>query len=182
MQKLDFKKSLDSYLAMRGKFRILTVPRLQYLMIDGQGDPNGSAAFKQAIEALYPVAYKLKFMSKLQEKDYVVPPLEGLWWADDMETFRTRDKSAWKWTLMLLVPEWITQQMFEDAVKAATEAKHLDGFSKLRMEWLEEGTCVQTLHVGPFEAETKTLDDMHKKFIPSHGLKPVKKTPRNLFE
>ena len=96
MDKLDFKKTLDSYRAKRGEFRLCEVPAMRYLMIDGHGDPNSSPAFGTALEALYPVAYKIKFASKRDlGRDYVVPPLEGLWWADDMESFTTsRDKAG----------------------------------------------------------------------------------------
>ncbi len=101
--KTDFKKTLDAYQAQRGRFRIIDVPDMQYLMTDGHGDPNTSPAFAEAVEALYPVAYKLKFASKRDlGRDYVVPPLEGLWWAGDMDSFTTvRDKSRWEWTVVV---------------------------------------------------------------------------------
>jgi hypothetical protein len=118
MDKTDFKKTLDSYQAKRGVFRLVEVPPLHYLMIDGHGDPNTSPAFAEAIETLYPIAYKLKFASKQGlGRDYVVPPLEGLWWADDMDAFSNRDKSQWDWTLLLLVPDWIDQAMVDAAVE-----------------------------------------------------------------
>ena len=86
--KIDFKKTLDRYRARRGEFRVLDVPDATYLMIDGHGDPNTSVEFTEAIETLYPVAYKIKFASKQElGRDYVVAPLEGLWWAQDMDTF-----------------------------------------------------------------------------------------------
>jgi hypothetical protein len=116
--KTDFKKSLDCYRAGRpGEFRVLEVPELTYLALDGHGDPNSAPEFSAALEALYPLAYKLKFMSKIQlSRDYVVMPLEGLWTADDMASFTTaRDKSAWAWTLLMMVPDWITQSMLDDA-------------------------------------------------------------------
>jgi hypothetical protein len=99
--KTDFKKTLDTYQVQRGRFRIVDVPDMQFVMIDGRGDPNTSPAFAEAVEALYPVAYKLKFASKRDlGRDYVVPPLEGLWWAEDMDSFTAaRDKSGWDWTL-----------------------------------------------------------------------------------
>lgn len=116
-QKIDFKKELDSYQADFHKFRIVQVPILRYLMVDGHGDPNTSQEFADAIATLYPVAYKLKFVSKQGlGKDYVVMPLEGLWWADNMESFTSvRDKSHWNWTLMIMVPDWITGEMFDAA-------------------------------------------------------------------
>jgi hypothetical protein len=174
--KTDFKKTLDSYQATRGKFRLLDVPKLQYLMVDGEGNPNTSAAYGEAISALYPLAYKLKFASKTDGKDYVVPPLEGLWWAQDMESFTAaRDKSLWQWTLMLLTPDWITQEMLIDIkAKVAQKDSPVD-LDKVRLEFLEEGLCVQTLHLGSFDDEGPTLAKMHEEFIPQNGLTMVKK-------
>ena len=124
--KVDFKKTLDCYRAKSGKFDVIDVPDLQYLMIDGHGDPNSSAEYTQSLEALYPLAYKLKFASKKElGRDYVVPPLEGLWWASDMDAFTVaRDKSQWDWTMMIMVPDWISRVFF-DAVFAAIPANDL---------------------------------------------------------
>lgn len=164
MDKVDFKRSLDGYRARRGVFRSLEVPETSYLMVDGHGDPNTSAEFAAAVEALYPVAYKLKFASKRElGRDYVVPPLEGLWWAEDMAAFTTaRDKSRWDWTMMLMVPEWIGPELVATAVE-----------DDVRLETLREGPCVQTLHVGSFDAEGEVLARMHDEFIPGEGLRPV---------
>jgi len=94
---------------------VVDVPPMNFLMIDGHGDPNTAREYKDAVEALYAMAYKLKFMSKKEkEMDYVVPPMEGLWWVENMEEFTTEDKSAWDWTMMIMQPEWITQEMFEE--------------------------------------------------------------------
>ncbi|MGV8967003.1 MAG: GyrI-like domain-containing protein [Cellulomonas sp.] len=175
--KIDFKKTLDSYQARRGEFRILEIPERQYLMLDGHGDPNTSTDFTDAIEALYPLAYGLKFASKNDlDQDYVVAPLEGLWWAESELAFTSdRDKSAWSWTLLLLVPDWITPTIFR-AVReqALTRAATKDASPRLgdvRLETLDEGRCVQTLHAGSFETEGPTLDAMHHNFIPAHGLR-----------
>src|SRR5215475_14352084 len=107
MTKTDFKKTLDCYQAKSGQFRVLEVPPMQYVMVDGHGDPNSSREFAHALEALYPVAYKLKFASKQHlSRDYVVMPLEGLWWSKDMASFTSaRDKSSWDWTMMSMVPD-----------------------------------------------------------------------------
>jgi hypothetical protein len=171
--KTDFKKTFDVYRAQRGRFRIVDVPDMQYLMTDGHGDPNTAPAFTEAIEALYPVAYKLKFASKRDlGRDYVVPPLEGLWWAEDMESFTTvRDKSRWDWTLMLMVPDWIDQNMFTTAVEQ-TRAKHQPArLDDVRLQTLSEGRCVQTLHVGSFDDEADVLARLHHEFIPGHGFR-----------
>ena len=122
--KVDFKKSHDAYRARRGEFRLVDVPPMQYLMVDGRGDPNTSQQYADALAALYPVAYTLKFASKRElDRDYVVPPLEALWWAADMAAFTTaRDKSQWSWTAMIMAPDWVPAGMVDDAV-AAVAAK-----------------------------------------------------------
>lgn len=171
--KTDFKKSLDSYRARVGEFRVVEVPPLQYLMVDGHGDPNTAPAYAEALAALYPVAYKIKFASKRDlERDYVVPPLEALWWAPDMDVFTTaRDKSLWSWTVMLMVPDWITSRMVDDAVAEVAARDRAVGLGKVRLEALEEGTAVQTLHIGPYDAEAETLAELHHRFIPDEGLR-----------
>ena len=171
MDKTDLKKTLDSYGCARGRFRILDVPDMSYLMIDGSGAP-ASPAFGEAIGTLMPVAYTLKFVSKRDlGRDYVVPPLEGLWWADDMDSFTaSRDKSRWRWTLMTLVPDWIEQDTYERAVAQVAAKTAPDRLGDVRFEQLSEGRSVQTLHVGSFDAEGPVLEAMHHDFIPSHGL------------
>ncbi len=173
--KIDFKKSLDAYQGKRGRFRIVEIPDLQYLMIDGHGDPNTSPAFAEAVEALYPVAYKLKFASKRDlGRDYVVPPLEGLWWAQDMDSFTAaRDKSQWDWTLMIMVPDWIDQSMVDAAVEEAGAKARPARLGGIRLESLSEGHCVQTLHIGSFDDEADLLARMHHEFIPDNGLRMV---------
>lgn len=117
--KIDLKRTLDGYTAKPGEFRVLELPAMRYLMIDGAGDPNTAPEYRAALETLYPVAYKLKFLSKREmDRDYVVPPLEGLWWADDMTAFTgRRNKDEWLWTMMLLVPEWLDEAMVQQAVE-----------------------------------------------------------------
>ncbi|MEY9909960.1 hypothetical protein ABIA35_006204 [Catenulispora sp. MAP12-49] len=173
MTKIDLKQTLDSYQAKSGQFRVLDMPPMRYLMIDGHGDPNTSPVFAEALQALYPVAYKLKFASKLElERDYVVMPLEGLWWAEDMATFTTaRDKSTWHWTMMTLVPEWITTAMADAAVAKAGAKNPPPRLDDVRLESLDEGRCVQTLHLGSFDDEAETLERMHHEFIPASDLK-----------
>lgn len=170
--KTDFKKTLDSYQAKQHQFRVVDVPVMQYLMIDGHGDPNTSPAYAEALATLYSVGYKLKFASKQDlGRDYVVPPLEGLWWADDMDSFTAaRDKSQWDWTMMLMVPDWINQQIFESAVSRAAAKTPLARIGEVRLESLSEGLCVQTLHIGSFDDEAAVLERMHHEFIPENGL------------
>ena len=163
--KVDLKRELPCYTAKRDVPQVVDVPDLRYLMIDGHGDPN-TAAYQSAVSALYPVAYKLKFASKKElDRDYVVMPLEGLWWAADMAAFTTaRDKSQWDWTLMIMVPGWITDEMFGQV-----------GSDEVRLDSLSEGRCVQALHVGAYDDEADLLRRMHEEFIPEQGLTMVGK-------
>ena len=166
----DFKKTLDSYRARAGEFRILDLPPRQYLMVDGHGDPNTSV-YGDAISTIYPVAYKLKFASKRSGRDYVVPPLEALWSAPDMASFTSRrDKSQWDWTLLNFVPDWVTQADVDEAVRVVAARDRPPRLDDVRLETLDEGRCVQTLHLGPFDDEAETLARMHDEFVPGAGL------------
>ncbi|MEU8238492.1 GyrI-like domain-containing protein [Actinoplanes missouriensis] len=173
MSKTDFKKSLDAYQARSGRFRVVEVPDMRYLAIDGHGDPNTSPAFAEALQALYPVAYTLKFASKTElGRDYVVPPLEGLWWAEDMDSFTTaRDKSRWDWTLLLMTPDWIDAEMVAAAVERAGAKDRPARLGDLRLETLSEGRCVQTLHIGAFDEEADVLARLHDEVIPGQGFR-----------
>ena len=170
---VDLKKELDSYRARVGEFRVVDVPPLRYLMVDGHGDPNTSSVYADALAALYPLAYALKFASKRRlDRDYVVPPLEALWWAPDMTVFTSaRDKSQWDWTVMILTPAWIDDAMVEEAVAAVAGKAPPAGLAQVRWETLHEGRCVQTLHVGPYDDEGPVLATMHEEVIPSAGLR-----------
>ncbi|KNX36330.1 GyrI-like domain-containing protein [Luteipulveratus halotolerans] len=169
--KIDLKKTLDSYRATAGELSLIDVPPLSYLMVDGHGDPNTAPAYADALASLYPVAYALKFASKGQGRDYVVPPLEGLWWADDMAAFTTRrDKAQWDWTMMLMVPAWLDASAVEAALARAA-AKNPPALEKVRFATLLEGRCVQTLHVGSYDDEAGVLARMHDEYIPAHGLR-----------
>ena len=171
-EKVDFKRTLDSYRAKRGEFRVLDVPELDYLMIDGHGDPNTSPEYESALAALYPLSYKLKFLSKRElGRDYVVPPLEGLWWAADMASFTgARDKSSWDWTMMIMVPEWVPADLIDAARAQAGRKEAPARLDEVRFDRLHEGACVQTLHVGSYDDEGPVLAEMHGEFIPAAGL------------
>lgn len=172
IEKIDFKKTLDSYRAKAGEFRLVEVPERQYLCVDGQGDPNSDPRYTAALEVLYPVAYTLKFASKRElGRDYVVPPLEGLWWAEDMTVFTTsRDKSRWDWTMMLMVPDWIDRELFAAAIEKVDAKSAPARLGDVRLESLIEGLCVQTLHLGSFDDEGPVLHRMHEEFLPAKGL------------
>ena len=170
--KRDFKRELASYRARRDSPVVVDVPDLRYLMIDGHGDPN-TEVYATAVAALYPVAYALKFASKRElERDYVVMPLEGLWWAEDMATFTdARDKARWDWTMMIMVPDWITPERFAAAVEHVGRKDRPARLDDLRIEDLSEGRCVQALHIGAYDDEADLLHHMHEEFIPGQGLR-----------
>jgi hypothetical protein len=171
MPKMDFKRELKHlYLPPAKQFTVVDVPAMAFLMIDGHGDPNTAQEYSDALEALYAVAYKLKFASKKElGKDYVVPPLEGLWWAEDMNAFSAqRDKSTWDWTMMIVQPEWITGDMFEAALQQVKKAKNPPALPKLRRETYQEGLSVQILHHGSYDDEGPVLHRMHHEFIPQN--------------
>lgn len=169
----DFKKTLPAYRAKQGRFDTVDVPTMQFLMVDGHGDPNTAPEHAAAIQALYPVAYTLKFHSKRElGRDYVVPPLEGLWWADDMASFTdARDKSRWSWTMMIMTPDWINHDTFAAAVEKVSAASAPARIADVRLATLAEGTCVQTLHIGSYDDEAPVLARMHDEVIPERGFR-----------
>jgi hypothetical protein len=172
MEKIDLKKLYKAlYCGPVGEFVIIDVPPLNYFMIDGFGDPNLEPEYKAAVEALYAVSYTLKFMSKdALAKDYVVPPLEGLWWADDYDHFLSGRKDQWSWTMMIMVPDFIEQAMAEEAIIQARGKKGQPALSKLRFAQLKEGQAVQTQHIGSYADEGPVLRRLHEEFIPANGL------------
>lgn len=171
--KTDLRKELAGYTARRERFDLVTIPPRRYLMIDGHGDPNTAERYSQALSTLYPVAYTLKFLSRRElDHDYVVPPLEGLWWADDMATFtRARDKDRWSWTAMILLPDWLDDAYVSRARESVAAKGTAPLLDDLRVETLDEGRCVQTLHVGPYDDEGPVLARMHEHAIAEQGLR-----------
>ena len=170
MTKVDFKKSLKHlYRPGAKEFVIVDVPTMQFVMVDGVGAPGGEA-YANSVQWLYSVSFPLKFISKKATgKDYVVPPLEGLWWADDMNSFVDDERDKWKWTSLMMVPDWVTHDMFEEAVEKAKK-KLGDTPSTLRFEKFNEGKSVQIMHIGPFSEEGPTIARLHNEFLPQNGL------------
>ncbi|MBK8458119.1 MAG: GyrI-like domain-containing protein [Phyllobacteriaceae bacterium] len=170
MTKLDLRKTLQHFYEPSPKaFAVIDVPAMNFLMIDGEGDPNVSPVYANAIQWLYGVSYTLKFASKATGTDYGVMPLEGLWWADDTETFITREKAAWKWTMMITQPDFIAKDMVAAAIDK-TRAKLGDPPQSLRLERFAEGLSAQIMHIGPYDAEGPTIARLHKEFLPGNGL------------
>lgn len=170
MEKIDFKKShKELYQAPTGDFALIDVPVLTFVKVDGQGDPNSSPAFKEAVEWLYAVSYGMKFAAKASlGRDYVVPPLEGLWWADDPESFIQRRKEEWRWTIMIMVPDFVGPDLFDAATQKASK-KLGPAPESLRLEPYAEGLSLQILHIGSYDDEGPTLCRLHQEVIPSQG-------------
>ena len=171
MEKIDHKKELKHlYKASAKKIDVVDVPALNYLMIDGHGNPNTSQSYVEAVGALFSVSYTAKFMIKKGtiEVDYSVMPLEGLWWADDMSVFTGDDKTQWKWTMMIMQPPIVSRQIIESAIAEVTKKKKLPAIQLLRFESFIEGRCAQTLHVGPFSEEGPTIERLHQQ-IQTHA-------------
>lgn len=147
---------------------MVTVPPLNFLMLDGQGDPNTAPAFAEAIEALFSLSYTLRFALKKEGVIYSVGPLEGLWWSDDMSTFSVERKADWNWTLMIVQPDAVTPERFAWARDEVTRKKALTSVAKVRLERFDEGLCAQVMHVGPFSEEGPTIARLHE-FIHAQG-------------
>jgi hypothetical protein len=185
MTKIDFKKEFKSlYQPTNKAFQMLEVPPMQFLMLDGRGDPNTAQEYQDAIEALYAVAYKIKFISKKTlGKDYVVPPLEGLWDSHEtvfsltgitdekawLEQFKASDRDSWQWTMMILQPDWITPEIFCRASEEVRKGKNPTALDKVRLESYYEGLSVQILHIGPYADEGPVLAKLHTSFLPQNG-------------
>ena len=169
MPKWDAKQALPSLYAPKNRqFELVNVPELTYLAVDGVGGPYGEA-FQRAIRSVYPVAYGVKFMSKRTlARDYVVPPLEGLWWADDPQVFVSGDKDAWKWTVLILLPEWISHEEV-DSVIDDLKSKNRTPECHVAVKTIWEGECFQALHVGPFSDEGPLLANLHDNLMPHLG-------------
>lgn len=173
LQAYDIKKARkDLYAPKAGAFEIVDVPEMGFLMIDGHGDPNTAAAYQEAVEALYTASYSVRAVAKaMLEMVHTVGPLEGLWSAEDLEVFRTRDKDAWDWTLMIAQPDRITPEIVEEALTAA-QKKQLPALGHVRFERYREGRSVQILHVGSYDEEGPTLERLHHEFLPANALAP----------
>jgi hypothetical protein len=170
MPKIDLKKeNKELYDPSARKASIVDVPEMSYLMIDGEGDPNTSKEYQDSIEALFSVSYKIKFLSvKENSQDYVVMPLEGLWWVENMEAFDIRNKSGWKWTAMIRQPDFITEDIIKKALEEVEKKKNLPALPKIKFQTLHEGLSAQIMHIGPYSEEGQTIEKLHN-FIEENG-------------
>lgn len=159
---LDFKKEYRELYMPKNKPQIINVQRANYIAVRGKGDPNEvGGTYQQAISVLYAVAYTLKMSYKTDYKiegffDYVVPPLEGFWWQDDIEGVDYSDKTSFNWISVIRLPDFISQADFEWAIETAAKKKKIDCTSA-EFITVDEGLCVQMMHLGPFDDEPKTV-------------------------
>ncbi len=169
MEKLDFRNDRkDLYAPGTKDFSVVDVPAFEFLMIDGHGDPNTSPDYVAAVEALYSLSYAAKFACKLElGRDYGVLPLEGLWWADDLEAFVTQTKEDWSWTMMIRQPVPLPAATW-DGVRATAARKPLSALPAVRLETFNEGQCVQIMYVGRYSAEGPTILRLHE-WISANG-------------
>lgn len=170
MTKIDLKKDLKQfYNPPVQEVTAVDVPPFPFLMIDGSGDPNVAPEYVAAVEALYGLAYALKFeIKRASGQDYTVMPLEGLWWVDDMRQFSVRDKAAWKWTMMIMQPEPVTEDLVETVGREVERKKGLAALKRIRFERYHEGPAAQLMHIGPYAAEEPTVAKIHA-YIEQHG-------------
>lgn len=169
MTKTDYKKELRQFYDGKvGKPVVVQIPKMNFIMIDGRGDPNTSQEYKDAVQALYPLAYAIKFTSKIYGNDFGVMPLEGLWWTENMADFSTADKSNWLWTAMIMQPDVVTEDIYNQAFQQVREKKAPKSLDKVRFESYEEGRAAQVMYVGPYADEGPTIQELHQ-FINDQG-------------
>jgi len=172
LEKIDLKRKLKNiYNPSAKEIAIVEVPKMNFLMIDGSGDPNNSQEYKDALEALFSLSYTLKFViKKMKGVDYSVMPLEGLWCVNDMSKFSVENKDSWKWTSMIMQPEQVTEDNVAKALEELKKKKKLAALSKIRFESFHEGKSAQIMYIGPFSNEGPTIQKIHE-FIRKHGSK-----------
>lgn len=166
---MDLKKTRrELFIAPVNRFMPIKAARVSYLMVDGHGDPNTAPVYRLAVESLYATAYAIKFFYKANGKDFVVAPLEGLWSAPNPESFTARRKDEWDWTMMIMMPDYVDDEKFLAAkIRALAKLGRLS--ESLRLESLEEGLCLQALHIGSYDEEGPLLATLHGEIMPSGG-------------
>jgi len=170
MAKVDLRKELKHlYNPSAKQVAIINVPKMNFLMIDGKGDPNTAQEYKDAVEALFAVSYALKFMVKKErEVDFGVLPLEGLWWTSNVAKFSMEDKDKWKWTSLIMQPEYVADDFVSRAFEQVRKKKNPPALPKMRFEGFQEGLSAQTMHIGLYSAEGPTIENLHN-FIKDNG-------------
>ena len=173
MEPLASKARLkELHLPSTKDFVLVEVPEMQFVMIDGEGSPQGEQ-YKHAVKWLFSAIYPIKRIAKERMgRDFVEPPLEGLWWADDLNDFITGNRDKLKWRMMIVTANWVSDEMFEQAV-ATTRERLGEVPDSLRLERFDEGRCVQIMHIGDYSKEAATLARrLHHEFLSRHNLVP----------
>ena len=174
MEKTDLKaERRDLYAPPAGRFVEVVVPPMVFLAVDGRGDPETSVHYRQAVEALFTVSYTAKALARKElGRDHVVLPLEGLWSARDWSAYARDARDEWTWTMLVRQPDWLGEDLLDRAREAAAR-KDLPALPLLRRTVLDEGRCVQTLHVGSYDDEGPVLHRLHAEHLPQQGLVPT---------
>ena len=169
----DFKKEYKEFYMPKQKPEIINVPKMNYIAVRGKGNPNTEGGeYQKAMEVLYSLAYTIKMSYKTDYKmegffEYVVPPLEGFWWQENVDGIDYSDKDSFRWISCIRLPDFVKKEDFEWAVRTAEEKKKKD-FSFAEFLTVEEGLCVQIMHIGPFDNEPESVEIMDK-FLEENG-------------
>jgi Uncharacterized conserved protein len=171
-KKRDCKRELKEYYGPSSVApEIVNIPAFKYLMVDGIGMDFENGASQDAIQALFGVAYKAKFMLKREQGiDYGVMPLEGLWWSDDMGDFINGNREQWRWTYMIMQPEFVTADIIQAAMQAVKASKKSNSLDLMRFESFHEGLAAQILHIGPFAEEHPNIMKIHRFIAENEGV------------
>ena len=171
MTVLDFKSDQKELYSPGTDFSLLEVPVMTFFALDGAGDPNTSRDYAAAVEALFAASYATKFMSKRDlERDYVVAPLEGLWWSENPAKFAQLDKKDWLWTVLMRQPEWLTNAQLLEILQATATKKKNPLIAAIRPMLFNEGLCVQAMHIGPYDDEAPKIAALHAEYLPANNL------------
>jgi len=172
MPKIDLRKELRHlYQPSARQFEVVDVPAMNFLMLDGHGDPNRNPAYQEVVNALYTLAYSIKFALKPQGVEYTVPPLEGLWWMENMDEFSLATKDRWDWTMMIMQPGSVTSDLVEQVRIQAMRKKGSPMLAGIRFGAYHEGLSVQIMYIGAYADEGPTIARMHA-FIKETGYEP----------
>ena len=165
--KLDFVKEYKQYYTAKSTPLVVDFGKIPYLSIEGKGEPAGEV-FVEALESLYPLAYGVKGICKKQDQDFGVPKLEGLWWVKSDKPALEVSRSKWYWKLLIRMPDFVTSEIVESAREVVFEKKGFDLIKKIGFETIDEGKCVQIMHIGPYSTEPETIGKM-ENFIKENG-------------
>ncbi|MFF2821936.1 GyrI-like domain-containing protein [Arthrobacter koreensis] len=169
--KYDVRKALRQLYSPGRSFTLVEVPPQRFLAVDGHGNPNTSPDYAAAVQALYAVAYSLKFAAKRSSgQDSVVAPLEGLWRAEDPAAFLQGSKDLWDWTMLISQPEWVSEETALEAAAEVRARKDLDAAARIHWLELKEGLSVQVMHIGSYDDEAPLLAQLHHEFMPENQL------------